>query len=225
MCFSATASFVTAGITGVIGVVALARTNAPHERLLAATPLFFGVQQGVEGLLWLTLPISPDGSVSTLLTQLFLFFAESFWPVYAPLAVLLIEPSKPRRRLMALCVLVGLGVAGYFLWSILMHAHAARILDGHIVYVTENKVSQPVGAAYMVATGFAVALSSYRMVVMLAAIVLVGSATAYVLYWEAFVSVWCFFAAAASVVVLFHFEQVHRRRPEAPGVETGSHSV
>jgi hypothetical protein len=34
---------------------------------------------------------------------------------------------------------------------------------------------------------------------------------AYVLYWEAFVSVWCFFAAAASAVILWHFELSRRR--------------
>jgi hypothetical protein len=215
MCFSATASFATAGITGAIGIVALARANAPREWLLAATPILFAAQQGVEGLLWLNLPIAPDGSVPTLLTYLFLFFAEVFWPVYAPAAVLAIEPSSQRRRLMALCLAVGVGVAGYFLWSILVHSHAARILGGHIVYVTESKVSESVAAAYMIATGFALAMSSHRTVIVLAAVILAGSATAYVFYWEAFVSVWCFFAAAASVVVLFHFERAHRRRPKA----------
>ena len=31
-------------------------------------------------------------------------------------------------------------------------------------------------------------------------------------YWEAFVSIWCFFAAAASVVILCHFEWERRQR-------------
>ena len=34
-------------------------------------------------------------------------------------------------------------------------------------------------------------------------------------YWQAFVSVWCFFAAAASVVILWHFA---RLRPVRPGI-------
>ena len=45
MCFSASASFVTAGITGAIGIVALTRVKGPREVPLAATPLLFAFQQ------------------------------------------------------------------------------------------------------------------------------------------------------------------------------------
>jgi hypothetical protein len=48
--------------------------------------------------------------------------------------------------------------------------------------------------------------SSQRTVVVLVAIVLAGLVVAFALYWEVFVSVWCFFAVAASVTVLYHFE-------------------
>jgi len=54
-------------------------------------------------------------------------------------------------------------------------------------------------------------LSSWRTVAMPGAIVMAGCITAYILYWEAFASVWCFFAAGASVVILGHFEQSRRR--------------
>ena len=56
MCFSASASFVTAAITGAIGIVTLTRVNEPRELPFAATPLLFALQQAVEGLLWLNLP-------------------------------------------------------------------------------------------------------------------------------------------------------------------------
>ena len=93
MCFSATASFVTAGTTAIIGVVALTRANGPRELPLAATPILFALQQGIEGLLWLDLPVAPDGPLSTGLTLLYLFFAEVFWPIFVPIAVLLVEPE------------------------------------------------------------------------------------------------------------------------------------
>jgi hypothetical protein len=94
MCFSAPASFVTAGITGTIGIVALSRVSEPRELPLAATPLLFAFQQCIEGLLWLSLPQAPDGYLSAVLTILDLFFAEAFWPLYAPIAVWLIEPNE-----------------------------------------------------------------------------------------------------------------------------------
>jgi hypothetical protein len=172
----------------------------------AATPLLFALQQGIEGMLWLNLPMAPDGSLSTVLTFLYLFFAEAFWPLYAPMAVWLIEPSEHRRHLMVACLGVGFGVGAYLLWWILGHPHLATILDGHIVYVTEYRHSDAVGGAYLAATGLPLLLSSQRSVVVLGAIVIAGLVIAYAFYWEAFVSVWCFFAAAASITILCHFE-------------------
>ena len=49
MCFSATASFSAASITGVIGVATLRQVKHPRELLLAAMPLLFAVQQAIEG--------------------------------------------------------------------------------------------------------------------------------------------------------------------------------
>jgi Family of unknown function (DUF6629) len=211
MCFSAPASFVTAGITGAIGVVALTRVTGPREIPFAATPLLFAFQQCVEGSLWLSLQ-APDGSLAALLTVLYLFFAEAFWPLYAPFAVWLIERNEARRHLMMVCLGVGAGVGGYLLWRILGHPHLATISGGHIVYVTEHGHSGAVGAAYLTATGLPLLLSSQRSVVVLGAIVLAGLVVAYAFYWESFTSVWCYFAAAASVAILCHFEWSRRSR-------------
>ena len=218
MCFSASASFVTAGITGAIGLVTLTRVSHPRELPLAATPLLFAVQQGIEGLLWLNLPVAPDGAFSAVLTLLYLFFAVAFWPLYAPLAVWLIEPREHRRHLMVVCLGVGVGVGAYLLWWILGHPHLATILDGHIVYVTEYRHSDAVGVAYLGAIGLPLLMSSQRTIVVLGAIVLAGLVVAYAFYWEAFVSVWCFFAAAASVTILCHFEWSRRYRRQTAGV-------
>ena len=212
MCFSPTASFVTAGLTAVVGAFALSRVNEPRELPLAATPLLFALQQTIEGLLWLDRPMAPEGSVATGLVGLFLFFAEVFWPVYAPLAVWLIEPNAARRRLMLLCLAAGVGVSGYLLQWILTHPHSAIVRDGHIVYVTAFRPSAAVAVAYLAATGLPLALSTRRAVVALGAVVLIGTVVAFAFYWEAFVSVWCFFAAAASLVILSHFEWSRRHR-------------
>lgn len=217
MCFSATASFVAAGVTGVVGAIAVSRTTERRELPLAAVPLFFAAQQSVEGLLWLTLPVAPNGPAATGLTLLFLLFAEAFWPVYAPVATVLIEPKGWRRRLMLACVAAGAGVGAWLLWWIVSRPHGAAIVGGHIVYVTEQRHSDLIGLVYLAATGLALLLSSHRTVVAVGAIVLVGSTTAYLFYWEAFVSVWCFFAAVASVAILLHFERARRNRLRIAG--------
>jgi hypothetical protein len=211
MCFSATASFATAGLTGTIGIVCLMKVTAPRQLPLAAAPVLFGLQQCAEGLLWLNLPVAPDAPGSANLTLLYLLFAQVFWPVYVPIAMLLVEPKQRRRRLMLGCLALGIGGGAWCLWSLLSHAHAAVILDGHVVYVTEPRHSIALALVYLAATCLTPMLSSWRTVAALGAIVFVGCIVAYVLYWEAFASVWCFFAAAASAVILGHFEQSRRR--------------
>lgn len=212
MCFSATASFTTAGVTGVIGVIALSRISRPREFMLATMPILFAIQQSIEGLLWLNLPLAPDGPVAPTLTLMFLLLAEVFWPVYVPLMMLLVEPDERRRRLMLPWFGVGVGVATYLLWGILAGPHEARIVSGHIVYVTEHQFPYGVGLAYLAATCLPLLLSTNRAVLVLGVTVLTGCVTAYAFYWDSFVSVWCFFGAAASAVILFHFEHIRRRR-------------
>lgn len=212
MCFSATASFVTAGVTAVIGVVCLSRVTDKRDVPLAATPLLFAFQQCVEGLLWLELPLAPDGMAAQGLTFLFLFFADVLWPVYCSVAVLLIEPDQRRRRLMLVCLAIGAGVSAQMLWSIVTRPYGAVILEDHIVYLAGYTPSVALGLAYLAATGLPLMLSSHRTVLALGAIILSGSAIAFFFYWQGFVSVWCFFAAAASLVILGHFERASRLR-------------
>ena len=172
MCFSATASFVTAGIVTAVGAAALCRVKDARDLPLAATPVLFGVQQSIEGWLWLNLPVAPDSSTSAGLTLLYLLFAEVFWPVYAPIAVWLVEPSERRRQLVVVCLAVGVAVGAYLLWPLLTRPHGAAILHGHIVYVTGSRQPDSVGLAYLAATGLPLILSSQRTLVALGAVIL-----------------------------------------------------
>ena len=212
MCFSATASFVAAGVTGTLGLVSVCRVNAPRELPLAAMPLLFAVQQGLEGALWLNLPSATDATMSANLTLVYLLLAQVFWPIYAPICVLLIEPIPRRRRAMAGALAVGVGVAVYLLWGLVTRPHGASLVDDHIVYPTGERHRLAIGLAYLAATGAPMLLSSRRTVAILGAVLIVGAGVAYLFYWEAFVSVWCFFAAAASVVLLGHIEVARRER-------------
>jgi hypothetical protein len=197
-------------MTATAGIVCLTRIRGWRELPLASLPLIFAGQQAVEGFLWLALPIDPDGPVSSMLTLAFLLYAKVFWPAFAPMAALLIEPEPRRRTLMAMCAAIGTGLAAYFLWSLYTYPHAASIVAGHIVYTGEPPSPAAIGVLYLVATAIAPLLSSHRAVVLLGEIVFGGSVVAYFVYWEAFASVWCFFAAAGSGVILVQFERLRR---------------
>jgi Family of unknown function (DUF6629) len=210
MCFSATASFVTVGTTTAVGIACLSKVRQWRELPLASLPLIFAVQQAIEGCLWLTLPVDPDGPLSSLLTLLFLLYAKVFWPAFAPITTLLVEPEPRRRQLMIICAAAGASIAAFFLWSIYAYPHGAIIRGGHIVYTGEAPSSISIAVMYLAATTIAPLLSTHRAVVLLGAIVFCGSLLAYFMYWETFASVWCFFAAAGSVVILVHFERVRQ---------------
>jgi hypothetical protein len=214
MCFSPTASFVTAGLTGAVGVLALSRTTRMREAPLAAFPLFFAGQQAIEGALWLNLPAAPDGAVASGLALAFLVLAEVFWPVYAPAAAWLAEPEPGRRRTMAPLIALGLGVGGYFAWRLAVGDHTPVIERSCIVYKTHEDHPILVGSAYLAAAAGPLLLSSRRTVSGLGAILFLGSLVAFVAYRAAFLSVWCFFAAAASLVILFHVETLRRRNEQ-----------
>ena len=210
MCFSATASFATAALTGVLGVASLARVGHPRELPLAAMPLMFAIHQGVEGLLWLTLPSAPSGAMSSGLTLLYLLLAQVFWPTFAPVAVLLVERDAQRRRLMRLCLALGVAVSTYLLWRTLTSPPSAVVVDGHIVYVANYK-SVVLVLAYLVATSLPLMLSTQPMIVLLGVIIFLGSSVSYALYGAAFLSVWCFSAAIASALIFVHFARGRRR--------------
>lgn len=212
MCFSATASFVTAAITGAIGVITLARATDRRDLLLAATPLVFAVQQAIEGMLWTTLTVAPHGELSGGLIFLFLLIADVFWPIFVPLAVILGEPDARRRQLMLACLVAGIGASGWMLSLLLTQPTRAFIQHEHIAYEMGFDGSVLVSVAYLASTAVSLLLSSRRAVVALGVIVGCGSFIAWLFYWEAYVSVWCFFAAAASVVLLCHFEWVRVQR-------------
>jgi hypothetical protein len=215
MCFSATASFVTAAVAGAIGVAAVLRAGDAREMPLASIPLFFAVQQFAEGALWLILPVAPESASSSWFTHTYLLFALVFWPVFAPLSAYLIEPQPGRRQWIAVCLAFGLAVAAYFLWLVVALPHRASIEAGAIRYETGSQAPYIAGGTYLVATTFALLLSSHPAVLLLGLIVLAGYVTSLYFFESAFVSVWCFFAAAGSIVILGHFERARARRRAA----------
>ena len=56
MCFSATASFTAGAGLLVIGAITIRLSRDRAELPFAAIPVLFGVQQLIEGALWLTFP-------------------------------------------------------------------------------------------------------------------------------------------------------------------------
>ena len=107
MCFSATASFSAGVVLLGVSVLTLRAARRPREGPFAAIPLLFAIQQLVEGVIWLTFRYEAP-LLNTVMTHVYSFFSHVLWPVYVPVAVLLIEPPGWRRTALAAIAAAGL---------------------------------------------------------------------------------------------------------------------
>ena len=212
MCFSATASF-TAGIGLLaIGAVTASRVRRRAELPFALIPGLFGVQQLIEGGLWLTFPDNAP-LANTVLTHLFSFFSHVLWPIYVPIAVLLLEPVAWRRKLLMVIAVAGAAVGLYLLYFLVTEPIVSEVVGRHMSYQSPHFYIAAVMVLYVLATCVSSFVSSCKTIRWFGAATFVALLAAYVFYAFWFISVWCFFAAVLSLIVLVHFSHEPHQVP------------
>ncbi|MES2280143.1 MAG: DUF6629 family protein [Pseudomonadota bacterium] len=204
MCFSATASFTAGALLLGFGVVTLKSAKRPRERLFAAIPLLFAIQQLSEGVIWLT--FSADAPLlNTVMTHVYSFFSHVLWPIYLPVAVLMIEPPGGRRRALTALVVAGSAVGVYLLYVLVAFPVVSRATGQHVEYDSPHFFAAAVMMLYLISTTVSPLLSTLRGVRVFGALALLSFGAAYYFYATWFISVWCFFAALLSAVIYLHF--------------------
>ena len=207
MCFSATASFSAGALLLGIGTLTLRSAVATQQRSalpFAAIPLLFAVQQLTEGVIWLTFSREAP-LLNSVMTHVSSFFSHVLWPIYVPLAVLLLEPTGWRRRTLVGFAAVGVAVGAYLLYVLLAFPVVSRPIGQHIEYISPHFLAAVTMALYLVSTALSPLLSTHRMVQVFGVLALLSFGAAYAFYASWFISVWCFFAALLSVVIYLHF--------------------
>ncbi|HRH32861.1 MAG TPA: hypothetical protein PK720_01775 [bacterium] len=209
MCFSASASFISGTILSSAGIATVKKAKKKKELPLALIPLLFGIQQLVEGLVWLSLN---HGflMLNTIATYSFVFFSHIFWPVFVPLAIYLIEPKKSNRRLISVCIIIGAVVSFYALLLVILFPLSSTIVQESIRYSISNLTSPFFAVFYVIATCGSCLLSSQRLIKILGMAILVSLMITYYFYTVTFASVWCFFAAILSLLIYLFFRQRKR---------------
>jgi len=204
MCFSATASFSAGTVLLGLGMLTLKSARRPRELPFAAIPLLFAIQQLSEGVIWLTFGYEAQ-QLNATMTHVYSFFSHVLWPVYVPVAVLLIEPRGWRRRALLVFVAAGVAVGAYLLYFLVAFPIVSRQVGQHIEYVSPHFFGTAAITLYLMSTTLSLFLSTHRIVVVFGALALSSFAAAYLFYATWFISVWCFFAALLSAVVYLHF--------------------
>ena len=213
MCFSATANFVGSTVLGAVGVVTLTKVKHRRELLFASLPILFAIHQFIEGFVWLGL----DGKLSPQVTHdmgaAFMLYAQGLLPFLLPLSVLLFEPDGKGRRRMLPFVVIGVGTTLYILWALTAYPTQIFVKGNSIVYINDATNNTAVAMLYVLATCGSLFVSKERPMVIfgLANLTILLVVMAFKRY--AFTSLWCAYAAIASVIILAYFWKSSVRRP------------
>jgi hypothetical protein len=203
MCFSASASFIAGTSLCAVGVATLKTAETRAELPFATIPLLFGMQQLIEGVIWLT--FSHDAPLlRQVMTYLYSGFSHVLWPMYVPFAVGLLEAVRWRKKAIFAFEAAGVAVGLYLLYFIVTSPVVVEVIGHHIVYVSPHFYVVPMMTLYLAATCFSCFFSSHGFVRLFGVLALVSFIAAYIVQVMATVSIWCFFAAILSLLIYLH---------------------
>jgi hypothetical protein len=213
MCFSATANFVGSGVLTTMGVLTLTKVKHRRELLFAALPTFFAIHQFIEGFVWLGLDGILSPAVAHNMGAAFMLYAQGLLPFLLPLSVLLFEPGAHARRRMLPFLGIGTATTLYILWALTAFPTQVYIRGNSIVYMNQATNNTLVAIFYVIATCGSLFFSKVRAMVVFGAVNLAILLFVMVVRRYAFTSLWCAYAAVASVIILAYFWRSAGDRP------------
>jgi hypothetical protein len=214
MCFSATGSFAVSGVLTGLGVGALARSTSRRTAMFAAIPLIFAAQQVAEGTVWLTMGGDAHATLNRIAVRAFLGLALVIWPIWLPASLRLLERNPARRRALTALLWSG-GVVGAYAASFIARWPPVARIAGHSLryeYLGTSRGSNELVhlAIYVVPTVIPLFVSTAKTARAIG-FTLIGSLLGAVLVQRnALTSVWCFFAAILSGLIIVAVEREER---------------
>jgi hypothetical protein len=213
LCFSATANFVGSGVLAAVGVVTLTKVKHRRELLFAALPVLFAIHQFIEGFVWLGLDGILSAKVAHNMGAAFMLYAQGLLPFILPLSVILFEADAKSRRRMQPFLILGTLTALFILWALTAYPTQVFVKGNSIVYINQATNNEVVAVLYVIVTCGSLLFSKVKDMVIfgianLAILLLVMAFKRY-----AFTSLWCAYAAVASVIILAYFWKSAGIRP------------
>jgi hypothetical protein len=213
VCFSAAANFVGSGVLGTIGVATLTKVKHKRELLFASLPALFAVHQFIEGFVWLGLDGVLPPAVTHKMGAAFVLYAQGLLPFLLPLSILLFEPAVKARRRMLPFLAIGTGTTLYMLWALIAYPLRIFVEGNSIVYINDGTNNTVLAVLYVIATCGSLFFSEVRAMVIFGAANLAILLTVMAVKRYAFTSLWCAYAAVASLIILAYFWKSRLQRP------------
>lgn len=221
MCFSASVSYSAAVVLVGTGLYAVrqARVLQRPYWLWALVPVFFGLQQAFEGLVWRELDAGNScGAIPFALG--FHFFSHFLWLWWFPLCSYLVEPEKIRRRIIGGCAILGAFAGTLVYASMLFHSEwmSVAVREHSIIYEFSvpyrSSIHVPItpAALYGLITLVPLLFSSHMLIRIFGGLVVLSMMLASVTYSYAYVSVWCFFVALLSLYIVYMIHRLAAQR-------------
>jgi hypothetical protein len=216
MCFSAGADVAAGIVIGAIGIDGLRHVRRPAELWLASVPLVLAAHQLVEAVVWLGLQGQVVEEAWKPALGVYLTIAFGVLPVLVPIAVGSLEPPDRRRQLRWFGFL-GVAVAGVLMSAVVRGPVDAHIHNLHIEYSVDLWHGGVVVALYVVATCGPTLFSRFARVRWFGMVNIVVAAVLAWLMESAFISLWCLWAALASVAIVVHLRLADTPPPGGVG--------
>lgn len=218
MCFSATASFMAATALAPTSAYGVYRSlkYCPKYLLIAITVIAFAIQQVVEGFIWLNITDNP--ALTANLAAVFLFFSHFYWPIAMPLKAFLTESNKTKKKIYLITTAVATIFATFLYFPLLLGEGKVlvQIVHNSIQYKMDlfydDYISRKItGVIYALFIIVPLITSSDKHMKHFGWVIILAGLPTYFFYYHAYTSVWCFFAAIASIyITYFIFKETHR---------------
>jgi hypothetical protein len=204
VCFSPQADVAGGLVICSIGVYAVRHVRQRREFLAVAwIPLLLGAHQFIEALVWLWLQGHVPRGIGHVALWAYLLIAFVVLPVFIPLAVIALEPTRRRKAMMLPFALTGTVIAVILLAAMVRGPVGVKLAPYHLSY----SLRVPDGLLVIALYVFGAAN--------LVAVIVIARLTV-----DGFASVWCAWAAVSSAAIALHCRYAEpdtQSRRERPG--------
>lgn len=202
----------TAGIlVSGLGVDALSHVTKREQKPLAALPLLLGIHQLVETVVWWHVDGQAPAYASSAAVFVYLLIALGVVPLLVPYAFLRLKLTRP--SLAWTCLAAGVATVCLTMRGIGNGPMTARDAGHHLAYsltVPHNEIALPL---YVVATCLPAIASRHVLLRLFGVMNLIVVCVLIMLTQNGVISLWCVWAAIASLLICIYLRRQARAEP------------